>query len=107
MPSTWIHTLINGWLQTAPRLRWRAPVAVLGASLLYNLGMGLLRPTLPLYLQQVFAANYQMVTLIPVVFGVGKWVTSLPTGYLLDRLGRRPLMAGGLFLIAGSDLASV
>jgi hypothetical protein len=42
---------------------------VLGTSLLYNLGMGLLRPTLPLYLQQVFAVNSQMVTLIPVVFG--------------------------------------
>jgi MFS family permease len=66
---------------------------VLGTSLLYYLGMGLLRPTLPLYLQQVFAANYQMVTLLPVVFGVGKWVTSLPTGYLPNRPGRRRLMA--------------
>lgn len=106
-PSAWKHILMSQLLRTRPRLRWRAPVAVLAASLLYNLGMGLLRPTLPLYLQQVFTANYQMVTLIPVVFGAGKWVTSLPTGYLLDRLGRRQLMAGGLLLIACSDIASV
>jgi len=60
---------------------------------------------LPLYLQQFFAANYRMVTLIPVVFGAGRWVASLPTGYALDRVGRRRLMVTGLLLIAGSDVA--
>jgi MFS family permease len=90
--------------------RWgprQVPVAVLAAALLFNLGQGVLRPTLPLYLQQVFAANYQMVTLIPLVFGVGKWVASLPTGYLLDRFGRRRLMVGGLLVIAVCAVASV
>jgi MFS family permease len=47
-----------------------------------------------------------MVTLIPVVFGAGKWMASLPTGYLLDRFGR-PLMIWGLLLIAIIDLASI
>ena len=89
-----------------PRLRWHSPGAVLAGAFLFNLGQGVLRPTMPLYLQHVFAANYQMVTLIPVAFGLGKWMASLPTGYLLDRLGRRRLMAGGLILIALADLAS-
>lgn len=80
--------------------------AVLAAAFLFNLGQGVLRPSLPLYLQRTFAANYRMVTLIPVVFGAGKWVASLPTGYLLDRLGRR-LMIWGLLLIALIDVASV
>src|SRR5881396_687021 len=62
---------------------------------------------MPLYLQQVFGANYQMVTFIPVVFGAGKWVASLPTGYLMDRVGRRTLMMGGLLLIALCDVGSV
>ncbi len=66
----------------------------------------MLRPTLPLYLETVFAANYRMVTWIPTVFGLGKWVASLPTGYLFHRLGRR-LMIGGLLLIALIDVASV
>ena len=84
----------------------RAPVAVLAAAFLFNVGQGVLRPTLPLYLQRSFAANYRMVTLIPVVFGSGKWIASVPTGYLLGRLGR-PLMIWGLLLIALIDLASV
>ncbi|PYM74781.1 MAG: hypothetical protein DME10_05765, partial [Candidatus Rokuibacteriota bacterium] len=84
----------------------RAPVAVLAAAFLFNVGQGVLRPTLPLYLQRSFAANYRMVTLIPVVFGSGKWIASVPTGYLLSRLGR-PLMIWGLLLIALIDLASV
>jgi predicted MFS family arabinose efflux permease len=79
---------------------------VLAGAFLFNLGQGVLRPTLPLYLREVFSANYRMVTAIPTVFGVGKWVASLPTGYLLDRLGR-PLMVCGLLLIASSDVASV
>lgn len=82
------------------------PAAVLGAAFLFNLGQGVLRPALPLYLQQVFTANYRMVTLIPVVFGTGKWIASLPTGYLLDRVGRKPLMVAGLLLMASIDLAS-
>jgi len=84
----------------------RLPGSVLAAAFLFNLGQGVLRPSLPLYLQRSFTANYRMVTLIPVVFGAGKWVASLPTGYLLDRFGR-PLMVWGLLLIAIIDLASI
>ena len=85
----------------------RAPAGVLVAALLFNLGQGALRPALPLYLQQVFGANYRMVTLIPVVFGAGKWLAGLPTGYLLRRLGGRRLMVAGLVMIAACDAASV
>jgi MFS family permease len=89
-----------------PRLEGARARSVLAGAFLFNLGQGVLRPTMPLYLQHIFAANYQMVTLIPVAFGLGKWMASLPTGYLLDRLGRRRLMAGGLILIALADLGS-
>jgi MFS family permease len=82
-------------------------VGVLAAAFLFNLGQGVLRPALPLFLQTVFRANYRMVTVIPTVFGAGKWIANLPTGYLLDRLGRRPLMVVGLGVIAASDIASV
>ena len=76
-------------LSHQPAPPFRAPLALLAAAFLFNLGQGVLRPSLPLYLQQFFDANYRMVTLIPVVFGAGKWVASLPTGYALDRLARR------------------
>ncbi len=87
-------------------LRPRVPLAVLAAAFLFNLGQGVLRPSLPLYLQRSFSANYRMVTLIPVVFGAGKWLASVPTGYLLDRFGRL-LMIWGLLLVALIDLASI
>lgn len=86
---------------------WQGAVGVLGAALLFNLGQGVLRPTMPLYLRQVFSANYRMVTAIPTVFGAGKWVASLPTGYVLGRVGPRPLMVCGLLVIALSDVGSV
>ncbi len=89
------------------RERTLTHAAVLAAAFLFNLGQGVLRPTMPLYLQTVFAANYRMVTWIPTVFGAGKWIASLPTGYLQDRIGRRPLMACGLSLIACCDVLSV
>jgi MFS family permease len=66
----------------------------------------MLRPSLPLYLRDVFAANYRMVTLIPVVFGLGKWSANLPAGYLVERVGRRRLVMAGLLLIAACDIAS-
>jgi MFS family permease len=81
-------------------------VGVLVAAFMFNLGQGVLRPSLPLYLQRFFGANYRMVTVIPTVFGAGKWIANLPTGYLLDRVGRRPLMITGLAVIAGSDIGS-
>jgi MFS family permease len=81
-------------------------VGVLVAAFMFNLGQGVLRPSLPLYLQQFFGANYRMVTVIPTVFGAGKWIANLPTGYFLDRVGRRPLMITGLVVIASSDIAS-
>ena len=80
---------------------------MLAAAFLFNLGQGALRPSLPLYLRDVFGASYRMVTLIPVVFGAGKWAASLPTGYLLHRFGRVPLMVTGLGVIAVCDIASL
>src|SRR5918996_4006770 len=84
----------------------RTPMPVLVAAFLFNLGQGVLRPSMPLYLQRAFAANYTMVTLIPVVFGSGKWIANVPTGYALRRLGRS-LMICGLALIAVVDVATV
>ncbi len=94
--------LTSSCIERAPR----APVTVLVAAFLFNLGQGVLRPSMPLYLQRTFAANYRMVTLIPVVFGAGKWIANVPTGYLLDRFGHR-LMVCGLLMIAFVDVACI
>lgn len=92
---------------TAEPSPWRAPVDVLAATILFNLGQGALRPSLPLYLRHHFGASYRMVTLIPVVFAGGKWAANLPTGYALGRWGPTPLMAAGLGVIGACDVLSV
>jgi predicted MFS family arabinose efflux permease len=58
-------------------------------------------------MRDVFGASYRIVTLVPVVFGAGKWVASLPTGYLVDRIERRTLMMMGVAMIAMCDIASL
>lgn len=80
---------------------------MLAAAFLFNLGQGVLRPSFPLYLRDVFGTSYRMVTLIPVVFGAGKWIASLPTGYLMSHVGRVPLMVSGLAVLAVCDVASL
>jgi len=47
------------------------PALILAAGFLFNLGQGVLRPSLPRLLRHVFDANYRMVNLIPVVLGAG------------------------------------
>jgi MFS family permease len=84
-----------------------APLAVLAAAFLFNLGQGVLRPSLPLYLHHAFGASYRMVTVIPTLFGAARWISRLPTAYLQERWGRTRVMALGLLVIAGSDVASV
>src|SRR2546428_8305266 len=92
-------------MTSAVRQQQRAPIAVLAAAFLFNVGQGVLRPSMPLYLERTFAANYRMVTLIPVVFGAGEWGGSPPTGYLVPRMGPPP-MVGGLLVLAGRRLAT-
>jgi MFS family permease len=70
-------------------------------------GSGDLAPDDAALSAEVFSANYRMVTAIPTAFGAGKWVASLPTGYVLGRVGPRPLMVCGLLIIALSDVGSV
>lgn len=78
----------------------RLPIAVLAAAFLFNLGQGVLRPSLPLYLQRAFAANYRMVTLIPVVFG-GQIVGPLVMGFLADAIDlSAPFLFGAVLLTA-------
>ncbi len=87
----------------AVETRW----GVLGAAFLFNVGQGVLRPSLPLYLQATFHANYRLVTSIPTVFGFGRWLASVPTGLAIERVGHRTLMVLGLLVVALSDIGSV
>lgn len=70
------------------------------------LGLGLIRPILPLYVQSVFSASIVEVSWIPAAFGIGKMLAGLPAGLLMDRVGHKRVMAAGLLLVATVDVLS-
>lgn len=83
-----------------------ALLGVLAAVFLDLFGLGLIRPILPLYVQSTFGVDVLRVSWIPAAFGIGKLLADIPAGLLMDRLGRRRMMAAGLVLVAVVDVLS-
>ena len=62
---------------------------------LNSLGMGIISPVLPLFLEQEYGVTAAEVGIAVGLFGVGRLVTSVPAGYLAQRHGRRRVLALG------------
>ncbi|HET8632295.1 MAG TPA: MFS transporter [Thermomicrobiales bacterium] len=77
------------------------PVYVPTALLAF--GQGVLVPTLPVYALSLHA-SFGLVSLIVAAAGIGTFSADVPTGFLLGRLGRRPVMLLGAALVAASTL---
>src|SRR5439155_19365672 len=54
---------------------------------------------LPIYAKS-FDVSFGAASLVIVVFGLGAVFATLPTGYLVDKVGRRPVLLGGPVLTA-------
>lgn len=74
-----------------------------------SLGMGVISPVLPLFIDQEFHVSRTQVGLAVGLFGVGRIFISLPAGYLTQRIGRRFVLilgtainALGAFMVAVS-----
>ena len=72
-----------------------------------SLGMGMIAPVLPLFVDQEFHVSRTQVGLAVGLFGVGRVFVSLPAGYLTQRFGRRFVLilgtavnALGAFMVA-------
>ena len=72
-----------------------------------SLGMGVISPVLPLFVDQEFGVSRTQVGLAIGLFGVGRIFVSLPAGYLTQRIGRRFVLilgtainALGAFMVA-------
>ncbi len=67
-----------------------------------QLGFGAMIPSLPLYAQS-FGVPASAIGLAVGIYGLARFFTALPAGYLADRLGRRPTLAlGGLISSLGN-----
>ncbi len=75
---------------------------------LNSLGMGIISPVLPLFLEQEYGVTAAEVGIAVGLFGVGRLVTSVPAGYLAQRYGRRRVLAlGAAINTAGAAMVSV
>ncbi len=83
------------------RSRLLLPVYV--PALLLALGQGILIPTLPLYAKSL-GISFALVSVAVGAGGVGTLLADLPSGVLLERVGRRPAMLAGCGSVALSCL---
>ena len=73
-------------------------------ALLAELGYAIIVPTLPLYLSEGLRAPDRLIGWVVTAFAVVETVLQGPFGALGDRIGRKPLIVGGLALSALTPL---
>ena len=75
---------------------------------LNSLGMGLVAPVLPLFLEHEYGVTAAEVGIAVGLFGIGRLVTSVPAGYLSQRYGRRRILGlGAAINVAGAAMVSL
>ncbi|HVH65337.1 MAG TPA: MFS transporter [Candidatus Acidoferrum sp.] len=77
---------------------------MIAAAFLVGTGVGSIFPILPLFLRER-GGSYALVGVIVGANLIAQFIGQYPAGRLSDRLGRRPVMIGGL-LIAGVSIAA-
>jgi len=81
-----------------------ATLALGGVFFLRMLGLFMLLPVLPLYAERLEGATPLLVGLALGAYGATQAVLQIPLGHLSDRIGRRPIIAGGLLVFAAGSL---
>jgi MFS family permease len=90
------------------RERYSVLLSLLLPSLLLGLGRGFTMPVLPIIARDEFDVGVAAATLTIIATMLGLVLATLPTGYLIDRIGRRKiLIAGPLFTALSSFLVLI
>ena len=71
-------------------------------ALVISLGIGIVTPVLPAYAKS-FNIGFGEASLVFVVYQLGALAFTFPTGYLMDRMGRKPVLLAGPLLTAVSS----
>ena len=74
-------------------------ISIYVPSFFIFVGMSIISPILPLSAQS-FDVSYTMVSLAISIYAFGRFLADIPSGWLSDKWGRRPLMIWGTVLIA-------
>ena len=88
--------------------RWQRGVVALTAIYITRmLGLFMIFPVFSLYANELAGANKTLVGIALGIYGLSQGLLQIPCGWLSDRYGRKPVIAGGLALfVAGSLLAA-
>jgi MFS family permease len=90
------HRDIGGVLSSSQLLTLYFPAFVLA------LGASIATPAIPVFAKS-FDTGFAVASLVIVVHALGGLIAAVPTGFLLDRLGRHPILFAGPLLMAGSS----
>ncbi len=82
---------------------WNALLSTYLPAMVLALGTGIALPAIPV-LAKSFDVSFGLASWVLTSFLIGGLAGSLPTGWLLDRVGRRPVMIAGPLLTAGIAL---
>jgi MFS family permease len=74
-------------------------------AMILALGSGLIAPALP-FVARSFEVSFGEASLTIVVYGLGSLVSSLPTGFLIDHVGRRKVLLAGPLILAAMSVAT-
>jgi MFS family permease len=84
--------------ESAPRaersISREAVISLYLPALVLSLGTGIAAPAIPIFAQS-FEISFATASLIIIVHEVGLLASTLPTGYLIDKIGRRPVLLAG------------
>ena len=72
-------------------------------AIVLALGTGIAAPAIPVYAKS-FDISFATASLVIIVHGFGMVASTFPTGYLIDRIGRRPVLIAGPLLTAFSAI---
>src|SRR3954466_8103844 len=72
-------------------------------AIVLALGQGVAAPALPIFAKS-FDVTFGTASLVFIVYMVGAMLATIPTGYLIDRIGRRKIVLAGPILLGVSSL---
>jgi len=82
---------------------WHAVFSTYLPAMLLALGVGIALPAIPV-LARSFDVGFGLASFVVTAFLIGGTVGTIPTGWLIDRLGRRPILIGGPIITAAVAL---
>src|SRR5689334_23634710 len=80
-------------------LSWETVLSTYLPAMLLALGVGIALPAIPV-LARSFDVGFGLASFVITAFLIGGTLGTIPTGWLIDRFGRRPILIGGPIITA-------